>query len=90
MADDRLQQKLIEYIEDAHAMEQNVSLMLDSMISSTDDPDITEMLRHHKEETARQEQRLAERLEALGAKYPLVSLCTASYAAPLREVEEVS
>ncbi len=60
MADDRLQQKLIEYIEDAHAMEQNVSLMLDSMISSTDDPDITEMLRHHKEETARQEQRLAE------------------------------
>ncbi|MDP9475669.1 MAG: ferritin-like domain-containing protein [Actinomycetota bacterium] len=67
MADDRLQQKLIEYIEDAHAMEQNVSLMLDSMISSTDDPDITEMLRHHKEETARQEHRLAERLEALGA-----------------------
>ncbi len=67
MADDRLQQKLIEYIEDAHAMEQNVSLMLDSMISSTDDPDITEMLRHHKEETARQEQRLAERLHALGA-----------------------
>jgi ferritin-like metal-binding protein YciE len=67
MADDKLQQKLIDYIQDAHAMEQSVSVMLDSMISSTDDAKITEMLRHHKEETERQEQRLAERLDALGA-----------------------
>jgi ferritin-like metal-binding protein YciE len=67
MADDKLQQKLIDYIEDAHALEQNVSRMLDSMISTTDDPEITEMLRHHKEETERQEQRLRARLDALGA-----------------------
>jgi ferritin-like metal-binding protein YciE len=67
MADDALQQKLIDYIEDAHAMEQNVSRMLDSMISTTDDPQITEILRHHKEETERHEQRLRERLDALGA-----------------------
>jgi ferritin-like metal-binding protein YciE len=67
MADDKLQQKLIDYVEDAHAMEQNVSRMLDSMISTTDDPEISDMLRHHKEETERQEQRLAERLNALGA-----------------------
>ncbi len=67
MADDKLQQKLIDYIEDAHAMEQNVSTMLDSMISTTDDPELTDILRHHKEETERHEQRLAERLEALGA-----------------------
>ncbi len=67
MADDALQQKLIDYIEDAHAMEQNVSRMLDSMISTTDDPQIAQMLRHHKDETELQKQRLAERLEALGA-----------------------
>ena len=67
MADDKLHQKLIDCIEDAHAMEQNVSRMLDSMISTTDDPQITEMLRHHKEETERHEQRLRERLDALGA-----------------------
>jgi ferritin-like metal-binding protein YciE len=67
MADDKLQQKLIDYIQDAHAMGQSVSMMLDSMITTTDDPEITEMLRHHKEETERQEQRLAERLDALGA-----------------------
>jgi ferritin-like metal-binding protein YciE len=67
MADDKLQQKLVDYIEDAHAMEQNVSAMLTSMISTTDDPEITQMLEHHKEETERQESRLKERLEALGA-----------------------
>jgi ferritin-like metal-binding protein YciE len=67
MADDKLHQKLVDYVEDAHAMEQNVSRMLDSMISTTDDPEITEMLRHHKEETERHEQRLRERLDALGA-----------------------
>jgi ferritin-like metal-binding protein YciE len=67
MADDRLQQKLIDYVEDAHAMEQNVSRMLDSMMATTEDPEIEEMLRHHKEETERHEQRLRERLDALGA-----------------------
>jgi ferritin-like metal-binding protein YciE len=67
MADEKLQQKLIDYVEDAHAMEQNVSRMLDSMMATTDDPEITEMLRHHKEETERHEQRLRERLDALGA-----------------------
>jgi ferritin-like metal-binding protein YciE len=67
MADEKLQQKLVDYIEDAHAMEQNVSTMLTSMISTTDDPKIKEMLEHHKEQTERQESRLRERLDALGA-----------------------
>ena len=67
MADDKLQQKLIDYVEDAHAMEQNVSRMLDSMITTTDDPQITEMLKHHQEETECHEQRLRKRLDALGA-----------------------
>jgi ferritin-like metal-binding protein YciE len=67
MADDKLNQKLIDYTEDAHALEQNVSQMLSSMISTTDDPEIEQMLKHHKEETERQEARLRERLDALGA-----------------------
>ncbi len=67
MADDALQQKLVEYIQDAHAMEQNVLRMLDSMISTTDDPEVQQMLTHHKGETEEHERRLRERLEALGA-----------------------
>jgi ferritin-like metal-binding protein YciE len=66
-ADDMLQQKLLDYVQDAHAMEQNVSRMLDSMISTTDDPEIKEMLRHHKQETEEHERRLRERLDAMGA-----------------------
>ena len=67
MADDKLQQKLIDYVEDAHAMEQSVSTILDSMISTTDDPEIRSMLEHHKQETEEHERRLRERLDALGA-----------------------
>src|SRR5215204_3856284 len=66
MPDDRLQQKLVTYVQDAHAMEQNVSTMLTSMISTTDDPQITEMLEHHKRETEEHERRLRERLDAMG------------------------
>jgi ferritin-like metal-binding protein YciE len=67
MAEDKLHRKLVDYVQDAHAMEQNVSMMLDSMITTTDDPELTEMLKHHQEETERHEQRLRERLDALGA-----------------------
>ena len=68
MADnDKLREKLVDYVEDAHAMEQSVSRSLDSLISTTDDPEIVEMLRHHKQETEEHERRLRERLEALGA-----------------------
>jgi ferritin-like metal-binding protein YciE len=73
MADSKLQQKLVDYVEDAHAMEQNVSRMLDSMITTTDDPELTEMLKHHQEETERHEQRLRERLDALGRAPPRAS-----------------
>ena len=66
-ADDMLQQKLLDYVQDAHAMEQNVSTMLDSMISTTDDPEIKQMLKHHKQQTAEHERRLRERLDAMGA-----------------------
>jgi ferritin-like metal-binding protein YciE len=67
MADDKLKEKLVDYVQDAHAMEQNVLRMLDSMIDTTDDREIQQMLTHHKQETEEQDQRLRERLEALGA-----------------------
>jgi ferritin-like metal-binding protein YciE len=63
---EKLNRKLVEYVQNVHAMEQNVLLMLDSMIVSTRDTEIVEMLRQHKEETRRQERLLHERLKALG------------------------
>jgi ferritin-like metal-binding protein YciE len=62
----KLSEKLIEYVQNVHAMEQNVLLMLDAMIMTTRDGEIVEMLRQHKAETRRQERRLHERLKALG------------------------
>src|ERR671913_1909602 len=67
MPGDKLQQKLVDYVQDAHAMEQNVSTMLDSIISTTDDPEIKQMLKHHKQQTEEHERRLRERLDAMGA-----------------------
>src|SRR5215213_7392056 len=66
MADDKLQEKLADYVEDAHAMEQNDLKMIDSMISTTDDPEVKGMLQNHKRETEEHERRMRERLDALG------------------------
>ncbi len=66
MAGGTLQQKLVDYIEDAHAMEQNVHQMLGSMIATTQDEEILQELEHHRMETERHEQLLRERLQALG------------------------
>jgi len=63
---DRLRRKLVEYVQNVHAMEQNVLLMLDAIILTTGDSDLTSMFREHKEETRRQQRRLNERLKALG------------------------
>jgi ferritin-like metal-binding protein YciE len=61
-----LKENLVDYIEDAHAMEQNVLRMLDSMINSTRDPEIRADLEHHRTETERHEAPLRERLDELG------------------------
>jgi ferritin-like metal-binding protein YciE len=45
MAQDKLRETLTDYIEDAHAMERSVLHMLDSMISTTGDPEILEVRR---------------------------------------------
>ena len=66
MTDTKVKDKLVSYLRDAHAMEQNVLGMLGSMISSTDDPGIRQDLEHHKDETERQIKRLESRLEAIG------------------------
>jgi ferritin-like metal-binding protein YciE len=62
-----LQDKLISHLQGAHAMEQNSKRMLDSLISTTEDPPTRRELEHHRAETERHERLLAERLEELGS-----------------------
>ncbi len=71
MATGTLEEKLVDYIEDAHAMEQNVLQMLNSMIATTHDEEIVQELEHHRMETERHEQLLRERLQAHGREASL-------------------
>src|SRR5438270_8200145 len=64
---ERLRSKLIAYVQDAHAMELNVDVMLRSMISSTKDASTRRMLTAHEKETQRHIGRMEKRLKALGA-----------------------
>jgi ferritin-like metal-binding protein YciE len=63
---DKLRAKLVEYVQNVHAMEQNVLLMLDSIIHTTRDAELAAMFEEHKVETRHHERRLNERLRALG------------------------
>jgi len=90
MADDKLQQKLADYVEDAHAMEQNDLKMIDSMISTTDDPQMKEMLETHKRETEEHERRLRERLDAMGRGTSVRKQAQAIGAALLKGVGDVA
>jgi ferritin-like metal-binding protein YciE len=69
--EERLQRKLVEYVEYVHALEQNILLQLDSLILNTGDQELVGIFRRHKEETRRQQQRLRERLRALGGPRPV-------------------
>jgi ferritin-like metal-binding protein YciE len=55
-----LEEKLVEYIDDAYAMEQNVLRMLDGMIGTTEDPQMKRALERHKKQTEKQAERLEE------------------------------
>lgn len=61
-----LNTQLVNHIKGAHAMEANVSRMLDGMIATTHDTEVRAELEHHKEETERHKRLLAERLQYYG------------------------
>lgn len=59
-----VEERLVGYLKDAHAMEENTLMMLDSMIATTSDPEIRQILEHHHDETERQSERLEECLSS--------------------------
>ena len=66
MGEENVQDMLVSYIRDAHAMEKNVLQMLNSLIKTTQDEEIVKELKHHKSETEQHERSLQQRLDALG------------------------
>jgi ferritin-like metal-binding protein YciE len=64
--------RLVKHIDEAIAMEESVKRMLDGMIAAMDDPQVIDLLEHHKHETEQQSERLRRRLEAHGATPSMV------------------
>jgi ferritin-like metal-binding protein YciE len=60
-----IQERVVEYIQDAHAMEQSVLQMLDPLISTTNDAQMKADLQLHRQQTEKQVERLRQRLEEL-------------------------
>ena len=68
--------ELVKHIDEAIAMEENVKRMLDGMIGTMDDPQVIDLLEHHKVETEEHSQRLRRRLDAHGATPSVVREAT--------------
>jgi ferritin-like metal-binding protein YciE len=73
MASATLPDKITDYLQDTHAMEQNVLRMLDGMISQTRDAEVMTRLRVPRHETERQIRLIRERLQALGSGTSIVA-----------------
>ena len=68
-----LKEKLIDYLQDAHALERNVLAMLGSLIASSGDPEVRDRLRRHVNETDRHLRIVRDRLSALGSSPSFVT-----------------
>jgi ferritin-like metal-binding protein YciE len=85
-----LDEKLVEYIDDAYAMEQNVLRMLDGMIGTTEDPQMKRSLERHKKQTEQQAERLKERLRDHGASPSAVKEAGGVVGALMKSVVDVA
>lgn len=66
MSDTTVQGKLVDYVQDAHAMETNSLQMLKSILIHTSDSEMRDIIEQHVAETETHRIRLTERLEELG------------------------
>jgi ferritin-like metal-binding protein YciE len=61
-----IEDQLVAYLKDAHALEQMSLQMTQAAAKATDDPQLHELFEHHHEETEEHERLIRERLEARG------------------------
>ncbi|MEN3340873.1 MAG: hypothetical protein V7644_277 [Actinomycetota bacterium] len=85
-----IEEKLVEYIDDAYAMEQNVLRMLDSMIGTTDDPQMKRSLERHRKQTEQQAERLEECLREHGASPSAIKEAGGVIGAMMKSVVDVA
>lgn len=68
---DKLHDKVADYVEDAHALEEGVVDNLGSMIRTIDDPKLKELLQGHRQQSREHVERLKRRLEQLDRGTPV-------------------
>jgi len=68
-----LKEKLIDYLQDAHALERHVLAMLGALMTSSGDPEVRDRLRRHVDETERHLRIVGDRLRALGASRSMIA-----------------
>jgi ferritin-like metal-binding protein YciE len=76
-----LQSQLVKHIDEALAMEENVKRMFDGALELFDDPQVIDLIEHHRVETEEHSLRLRRRLEARGASPSMVREATGIVAA---------
>ena len=59
-----IEDQLVSYLKDAHALEQMSLQMTEAAAKATDDPKLHELFQHHHEETQEHERLIRERMEA--------------------------
>ncbi len=67
----KLRDKLADYVEDAHALESSVVDNLDTMIGTIDDPKLKEVLQRNRQVSRQHVERLKQRLEHLDRGTPV-------------------
>ena len=84
MSDTTVQDKLIDYVRDAHAMEINSLQMLKSMLLHTADAEMKSIIERHVKETEIHRDKLATRLEDMGESTSPVKKASALLTAAMK------
>jgi ferritin-like metal-binding protein YciE len=87
---ERIQEKLVQFIQDAIAMEESVAESLTSMAEISEDPGLRDQLERHLLETEEQVGRLRLRLEAHGEGSSFLKEIGGSFQAALKGVAEIA
>jgi ferritin-like metal-binding protein YciE len=85
-----IQEQLVTYLKDAHALEQMSLQMTQAAAKATDDPQLHDLFEHHHEETQEHERLIRHRLEAHGETPSKLKELGGRFAAMAKGVESTA